>query len=136
MDLVKRNRLVARLSAEPEPPMVSIAEFFDGNDDLGSIGCNLIEHPGIATFRDILVGLTERSDVQAVYALISELDPGPDSWPFADLVLVIGSISAPTLADALAPLQPDEIAWARAFNDATKEIAERLPGPMLVAWWD
>ena len=45
--------------------MVPIVAFFNANDDLGSIAGNLIEHPGIATFRDILVGLTRRSDVEA-----------------------------------------------------------------------
>jgi hypothetical protein len=65
MDIMKRNRSVRRLAAEPEPQLVPIEEFFDGNDDLGSIGCNLPEHPGIAVFRDILVGLTLRPDVEA-----------------------------------------------------------------------
>ena len=32
--------------------VVGIDRFFDGNDDLGSIGCNLDPHPGIARFID------------------------------------------------------------------------------------
>ena len=44
MDIGKRNQLVARLSQEPEPQIVPIEVFFDGNDDLGSIGCNLLDH--------------------------------------------------------------------------------------------
>jgi hypothetical protein len=47
MDIGKRNRLVARLSQEPEPQIVPIEVFFDGNDDLGSIGCNLLDHPAL-----------------------------------------------------------------------------------------
>ena len=54
---------------------------FDGNDDAGSIGCNLTEHPGMNVFRDVLTGLLRRSDVQAVYAQIAELDAGEDCWP-------------------------------------------------------
>ena len=31
-------------------PVVSLELFFEGNDDLASIGCNLIDHPGPADF--------------------------------------------------------------------------------------
>ena len=39
------------------------------------LGCNLLRHPGIDVFRDVLVGLLDRPDVEAVYAQISEIDP-------------------------------------------------------------
>src|SRR5437762_12173923 len=109
MDEAKCQALKDKLSAQPEPQIVPIAEFFDGNDDLGSIGCNLDQHPGVGTFRDVLTGLLRRSDVQAVYAQISELDPGEDSWPFSDTVLVVGSISTDDLQKAVSSLQPDEV---------------------------
>ncbi|PFK67047.1 hypothetical protein COJ21_24420 [Priestia megaterium] len=32
---------------EKTAPLVSLEEFFEGNDDEGSIGCNLMDHPGI-----------------------------------------------------------------------------------------
>lgn len=136
MDMAKRDRIVARLLEEPEPQLVPIAEYFDGNDDPGSIGCNLAKHPGIAAFRDILVGLTKRPDVAAVYALISEVDPGPDCWPFTDIILVIGAIAAATLAQLLKPLQPDEVGMASDFANVPQEIVTQHPGPMLAAWWD
>ena len=46
MDDVKCNALKAELATQPEPQLVPIERFFDGNDDLGSIGCNLLAHPG------------------------------------------------------------------------------------------
>jgi hypothetical protein len=33
------------LAAQPDPQIVAIHRFFDGNDDVGSIACNLLEHP-------------------------------------------------------------------------------------------
>ena len=81
MDDTKCRALKAELAAQPMPPIVSIERFFDGNDDLGSIGCNLIEHPGIDTFRDVLTGLLRRPDVQAVYAQVAELDPATVAGP-------------------------------------------------------
>src|SRR5437868_6500025 len=104
MDQAKCQALKDKLSTQPEPQIVLIAEFFDGNDDLGSIGCNLDPHPAVSAFRDVLTGLLRRSDVAAVYAQISELDPGEDSWPFSDTVLVAGSISADELQKAVSLL--------------------------------
>jgi len=107
MDLGKCKALKARLGPDLYGQIVPIAEYFDGNDDLGSIGCNLAPHPGIARFREVLTGLLKRPDVQAVYAQISELDPGEESWPFADTVLVAGKITADNLRSVVNPLQPD-----------------------------
>jgi hypothetical protein len=35
-------------------PLVSLEDFFIGNGDQYSIGCNLTEHPGLETFYKIL----------------------------------------------------------------------------------
>ena len=133
MDDSKRDALIERLSRQAEPQLVPIRDFFDGNDDMGSIGCNLVEHPGVATFRSILEGLMNRPDVDAVYAEINELDPGPGSWPFADSVFIVGDISSDTLARLLQPLGPDEVG---PVADVPQGIAARHPGPVQSAWWD
>src|SRR5262249_39184512 len=133
MDARKRVDLKAKLSAQPEPKIVAIDEFFDGNDDEASIGCNLFEHPGVDVFRRILLDIRGRADVVAVYAQISEVDPGEDYWPFADWVFVVGTISQHDLALALAPLQPDDVGPPE--HDVPEAIA-RHDAPVLVAWSD
>ena len=135
MDTVKRNQLIDQLSDEPEPQVVSIETFFDGNDDPGSIGCNLTVHPGIQTFRDTFARIGRRSDVQAIYAQISELDPGEGCWPFSDTIFVVGSIPEADLASELALLEPDEVGMGNRFGVGTV-VAERHSAPVLVAWWD
>jgi hypothetical protein len=135
MDNSKCKALKAELAAQPEPQIVSVERFFDGNDDPGSIGCNLIEHPGVDAFRDVLTGLLRRPDVQAVYAQISELDPGEGCWPFADTVLVVGAIPTDELRSAVSTLEPDEVAAAEDFG-VSPSIAERHGSPVLAAWWD
>lgn len=135
MDTSKRNRLIADLSFEPPPQIVPIDRFFDGNDDLGSIGCNLQDHPGIDTFREILAGLTKRDDVEAVYAQISELDPGEGCWPFTDTIYIAGTISPNELQEILAPLQPDQIGPGEEFG-IPEGISGKHTGPLLAAWWD
>jgi hypothetical protein len=135
MDDAKCRALKAELAAQPEPQVVPIERFFDGNDDLGSIGCNLIPHPGIDRFRQILTGLLSRPDVEAVYARISELDPGERCWPFADTVLVVGAVSADELRRAVSELQPDEVGVAEGFG-VPPVIADRHRSPVSVIWWD
>jgi hypothetical protein len=135
MDHAKCQVLKERLAAQLRPQIVPLAEFFDGNDDEGSIGCNLSTHPGIKVFRDVLMGLLDRPDVQAVYVQISELDPGHDSWPFTDSILVVGKISSDKLRTAVSVLQPDEVGDPEQLGIGVS-IDERLGSKVLIVWWD
>jgi len=135
MDIEKRNALVERLGSEPEPQLVPIDEFFDGNDDSGSIGCNLLQHPGMETFRATFARLKGRADVIAIYAQIAEVDPGEDSWPFSDTVFVVGRLTPEDLATELAALEPDEIGTAKDFG-VPEALLQKYRKPMLAAWWD
>jgi hypothetical protein len=77
--------------------------------------------------------LLHRADVDAVYAVITELDPGKNSWPFSDTVVVVGTIDSDALQAALAELQPDEVGLA----DTDSLGLSRPDGvDALVAWWD
>jgi hypothetical protein len=136
MDISKRNNLINALSTQPEPRIIEIEEFFEGNDDIASIGCNLIEHPGIEQFGNTFARIAKRSDVSAIYAKISDLNLGDDeSWPFADTVFVVGTISASELASELVKLEPDEVS-----EEGDLGILERVGRSafthVLAVWWD
>ena len=135
MDDVKCNALKAELATQPEPHLVPIERFFDGNDDVGSIGCNLLAHPGVDAFREALAGLLRRPDVQAAYAQISELDPGAGSWPFTDTVVVVGGISTAELRKAVHALRPDEVGTAEELG-ISPSVARGHGSPVLAVWWD
>ena len=135
MDDIKCKALKAELAAQAEPQIVSAERFFDGNDDLGSIGCNLMEHPGIDAFRDLLIGLLRRPDVQAVYAQIAELDPGDGCWPFSDTLFIVGTIAPEELRGILISLEPDEVGAGEQFG-IPLAIKQKHQAPVLVAWWD
>lgn len=135
MDQQKCDALKRELESQPEPQLVPIDRFFDGNDDEGSIGCNLVPHPGIGLFRETLLGLLQRPDVTAAYALITELDPGDDAWPFSDTVVVTGTLTPEALHTAIADIQPDEV--GPADSDAIGTLVFQPEGnSALVAWWD
>ena len=132
---MKCNALKAELAAQAEPQLVPIEQFFDGNDDAGSIGCNLLPHPGVDVFRETLAGLLRRPDVLAVYAQITERDPGAGSWPFTDTVLVMGGISTAELRKAVHALRPDEVGTAEELG-ISPSVARGHGSPVLAAWWD
>jgi len=135
MDRAKRNQLVARLVDEPEPRLVPIAEYFDGNDDPASIGCNLAEHPGVEAFRSMFAELAKRPDVAAIYAQIAELEPGEEHWPFTDTIFVVGTIKLTELAKLLKPLAPDEVGLSEGFS-LPSVLTRRHTEPVMLAWWD
>jgi hypothetical protein len=134
MDLSLKDALKARFEGD-EPALIPIEVFFKGNDDPSSIGCNLLEHPGIEVFRRILLGLNHRDDVEAVFAQISEMDPGADSWPFTDTIWVAGTIPQEELAKILAPLEPDEVMPGNELG-ASQEFLSQHGNRVLGAWWD
>lgn len=135
VDREKKIALIESISAQPECPLVAIERFFDGNNDLGSIGCNLMEHPGIDQFHEILTGLLRRDDVEAVFVQISELDPGDECWPFSDTVLVVGTIPVSELLEVVAPLQPDEVGTTEEYGTASS-VLTKYKSPVHVIWWD
>lgn len=135
MDDSKCKALKADLAAQSDPQIVSIERFFDGNDDLGSIGCNLVEHPGMNVFRDTLTGVLRLPGVEAVYAQIAELNPGEHYWPFTDTVFVVGKISADELRAAVTLLQPDTVGSAEDFG-VPPLIAQQHDSPVMAIWWD
>lgn len=91
--------------AGPEP-VVGLELFFDGNDDPGSIGCNLPDHPGINRFYTVLRAIRDRADVYGVWVGITEV-MGADEWPFSDHVHVVTTASADEVVAWAAELEPD-----------------------------
>lgn len=136
LNTAKCDALKAELAAlPPRDVVIPIQRFFDGNDDPASLGCNLIEHPGIEAFREKLMALLNRPDVKEIYAAIAEIDPGKDCWPFTDTLFVVGTISLDELRGILKPLQPDEVGPGEHF-EIPSPIKLRHREPVLAAWWD
>jgi hypothetical protein len=152
MTLSKREALIEKIRLQGVPssagkgpptyaqeslPVVSLEDFFEGNQDYGSIGCNLMEHPSPQVFFEHLLSIRARPDVQDVLVEISEVEEdNPNRWPFSERVYILTSTSAEQVAEWMALLKPDEI--ERGYLLGKPSAAPRLQEGMEVyaAWWD
>lgn len=124
-------------SADGPEPVVSLEAFFDGNDDVGSIGCNLTDHPGVDRFFTVLRDVRERPEVQDVWVGISEVMTDGE-WPFSDHVYVVTSASADDVLRWTGALHPEPDVASDWWNDVPPARPFRVPPGMrvLTLWWD
>ncbi len=140
MDLKRRDALLARIGDVNQKiedlPLVTLEEFFVGNDDGASIWCNLDSAPSPDKVYGVLKGIRARDDVADVRIMVTQFDGGEEDWPFSDTVYFITSGSEDDVRSWLGEeYQPDEIESGNSFDRA-----ERLPVPsgmqVVYAWWD
>jgi hypothetical protein len=140
MDVEKRRALIETiLSLRVLPstmPAVPLEAFFEGNDDLGSIGCNLWEHPGVERFFNVLAAIRARSDVQDVLVGIYEIVDDGTSWPFAETVYVLTTAGASAVQEWVADLQPDEVSEGFPYGPPPGMPSLRPGMKPIRVWWD
>lgn len=116
-------------------PVVSLEDFFEGNDDEGSIGCNLADHPGIDRFYDILMSIRNKKSVQNVLVRINEVLE--NERPFADVIYIITSSPIEEVQSWAEPLKPDEVNEGLYWDEKLAADMEIQPGMRIVhLWWD
>ncbi len=114
-------------------PVVALEDFFEGNSDEGSIGCNLTPHPGVARFYDVLRDIRNRHDVQNVLVGITE-DMGDEEFPFSDTIYVLTTAAPREIADAAAPLEAELIPQRDMPPAHLPAIASNHE--VVTLWWD
>ncbi len=97
-DEERRGRLLARIGnindfSQPRP-LVTLEEFFEGNNDPGSIGYNLLDPPEPREFYILLLEIRKRPGVGDVRIEIKQLED-PKDWPCTDTIWVITTASLP-----------------------------------------
>jgi hypothetical protein len=137
IDLAKRDALIRLIRSQPEHEngraLVTIAEFFDGNDDLGSIGCNLPDHPGLEHFWRVLSDIERRVDVEQVWMQIYDLEEG--DWPFSENVLIVGKVPISEVHQLSKSLEASEISELQ--MDWVSSRVQDLSGRSYInLWWD
>jgi hypothetical protein len=137
VDLAKRDALIRLIRSQPEHEegraLVTVSEFFDGDDDLGSIGCNLSNHPGLEHFQRVLSDIANRPDVEQVWMQIYDWEEG--DWPFSENVLIVGKATISEVSELSASLQPSEVSALQI--DWIPSRAKSLSGRSYInLWWD
>lgn len=112
--------------------LLSLEEFFTGNNDMGSIGCNLSSHPGTELFYIIFMAIRERPDVSDVRVIIREFNDLPDEWPFSDTIYVVTSASQEVIYDLAEPLLPDDVK----VDDTVTGLMPLSGQHVVSVWWD
>lgn len=141
MDVARRNQLVENLKQRGMAygrypgPTVSLEDFFKGNDHVGSIGCNLSEHPGVDRFYRAFERIRSRSDVQDVLVEIKDL-VDEHSWPFTDTIFVLTSMDQLELEKLVAELNPDEVGQFPQTAIPTDLPVLKNGMKVLGVWWD
>jgi hypothetical protein len=134
-----REQLLASITAQNARPgdiIVSLENFFTGNDDRGSIGCNLgKEQPTISKFYEVLRDIRARPEVQDVLVRVCEFDD-PSSWPYTDTVYILTSASLDQVQQWMAPLKPDEIYSEWMYGAPPKAPSLDPTVTPYSVWWD
>lgn len=108
-----RDRLLARIGdindfSRPRP-LVTLEEFFEGNDDPGSIGYNLPDPPEPREFYKFLLGLRAKGEVTDIRIEVKDLED-PDGWPSSDTIWIITTASPRDVRSWFPErLAPDEV---------------------------
>jgi hypothetical protein len=114
---------------------LTLAEFFEGNDVVGSIGCNLTPMLKPAEFYDLLQRMAARPEVADIRVQITMFDD--PEWPFCDTVWIITSASPKEVSEWFPEhMRPDDC-WGGWTNGVSFEPYTLPPGKHPVAcWWD
>jgi hypothetical protein len=121
-------------------PVVSLEDFFTGNDEEGSIGCNLLDHPGLPFFFETLKSIRNKDNVQDVVIVITDIDTLKEpynEWAFSDRIYVITKANLEEVKEWLVQLSPDEVevGWAANQPHPTAPIVLES-NKVYSAWWD
>jgi hypothetical protein len=116
-------------------PLLALHEFFEGNDVIGSIGCNLLEIPQPSHFYKLLLSFLARPEVKDIRVQITAFDD-PD-WPFSDTVYVVTTAAADEVASWFEENLAPDGTWEGFLERETYEPYTVPPGYRAIGcWWD
>ena len=146
IDIVKRDIVVKKYNLLnfpnlKEPTLISIDEFFDGNNDEASIAPNLIEKPKVSEYDKVLKKISENPKVTASFVKLNEVmiyDDGKlndNEWFFSDMIYIIGDLTKEEIKEATKSLHPDEVEYDDEIT--IRNIDEKYKDKKIVyIWWD
>ena len=133
-DLISEIEAQGGLSHRNPAPIVSLELFFEGNDEEGSIGCNLRKHPGIDVFYDMLNFIRRKEEVQDVLVEIHEVED--DFWPYSERVYILSTETESEIMRWLDILEPSDITEGYQFCEPFQAPTLSPGYKVYSVWWD
>jgi hypothetical protein len=114
---------------------VSLDEFFEGNEDPGSIGSNLgDDQPPIKEFYRVLKEVAARPDVLDVTVRVIGMDDG--QWPYTDTVYIVSSRAREEVVQWVAAVLPTEVHEGWLYGRPQAAPDPQAPYSAYSVWWD
>jgi hypothetical protein len=138
--LERISRLVNRNGPVNDPavprPQLTLEEFFEGNDDPGSIVVNLgLDGDFVSELYELLKTIRDRQTVADVRIEISMHDD-PEGWPYSDTIWVVGRCSVADLRLWIGErFSPDEVYEGRPGHPA-EDIKVPVGMTLFRLWYD
>jgi hypothetical protein len=116
--------------------VLTLHDFFEGNDDYGSIGVNIYpDQPSPQTFYNTFKSLLAEKKANEI--LVRVADTGePDDWFYTDTVYVIGTVTMEELKTSLSHLQFDEIYEEWMYGAPANAPEIQGENKVFSVWWD
>lgn len=145
IDTAKRNKLVAKydLLKFPnikQPILLTVDEFFDGNNDEASIAPNLSEKLSMSKYYSILKNLADNPKTIVAFAEIKEVmlydgKLNDNEWFYSDIIYFVGDLTKEEIKAATKSLMPDEVEYDN--ENRIKVLSKKYADKNVVyVWWD
>lgn len=132
----------------PYGALLTLEEFFEGNEDAACFGANLGDESPCGSpgeWLEAAWALRSRPDISALYVWNAQLEPYEDgrlaNWPYADAWLAVTTLDSDQLTETVGHLmtsdvwEPDRSDWLDSFEAAGVDIPEP-PLRVMQIWWD
>jgi hypothetical protein len=134
----KRTLLLKKIKKAGFPAKniyVSIEDFFDGNEDVGSIGANIYpDPPSLQKFYSTLTEIKNTSKTQNLLIRIADIEDS--EWFYSDTIYISGDYSLAEIKKMFKPLKPDEV-YEGMMYDQPSNIPQISSGSKAYSvWWD
>jgi hypothetical protein len=117
-------------------PMLTLEEFFEGNEAIGSICPNCTPTPEPSVVYQVLKDIRSRKEVVDVRIQITMFDD-PESWPYSDTAWVITTASADEVKSWFDEyMAPDECTEGWDVRVETESVDVPDAFNPVWCWWD
>lgn len=119
----------------PLARLLSVAEFFEGNENPESIGWNLPDPPSPQEFHRLLAGIAARPEVADIRIVVDDFDPG--TQPITEMIWIVTSADVNIVRSWFPErLAPDDWLTPHDITGRVEPYDPPLGTHVICAWYD